>query len=67
MDRAPTTPLDKVKITFTIPLEQYNRMQRLLAQAGVIRNRFLTDAIEDKIVAVNPEFSRAGFAARAKS
>ena len=38
-------PEDRVKITAELPLDLYTRLVRFTHDAGVVRNRFLADAI----------------------
>ena len=48
-------PQDRVKITAEIPLQLYAAMQALMERAGVVRNRFIADALEARVRKFGPD------------
>ena len=56
MKRAPLS--ERVRMTVEIDIEQYSRLLRFLEQFGVVRNRFMIDAIDQRLAHLNPSFAR---------
>jgi len=50
---------DDVRITITVSADTYKRLSKFLAAYGVVRNRFMVDAIEDRLQTLCPRYARS--------